>query len=257
MHPIWVLVALLPGVNRGGAYTRSMGGRAQRSLRWLVSTCLTALVLGALAIPATELTRNFSCPVGSRAVTVAEAMREFAGRNPGGRDMAASLADTNPDAIVCSSGPKNPEPIAEVFAAESQRAAIASAPSGKVPVNALALAVKRADALGASSAQVQGASGRWSPYGKGPLIANDPRFDSVNGAGFVHLAGRIDSLAFDPVDRRLFATVGTGGIWTSADLGERWRSIGNRLPTQVIGAVGWSRARGGSLIAASGEPLMG
>ena len=234
-----------------------MGGRAQRSLRWLVATCVIALALSAVAIPASEPTTNLSCPIGSRAVTVAEAMREFAGRNPGGRDMAGSLAESNPDAIICSSGPKNPEPLREVFAAESQRAAIAAAPTGRVPVNALALAVKRADALAASSAQVPGASGRWSPYGKGPLIANDERYDSVNGAGFVHLAGRIDSLAYDPVDRRMFATVGTGGVWMSIDLGERWRSIGDRLPTQVIGAVGWSRARGGTLIAASGEPLMG
>lgn len=226
-------------------------------LSWFVAVGMTAIAVGAFDSSAVVTTMPGSCPPGSRAVPMSDAMRQFAGRNPGGRDMASSLAESNPDAVVCSSGPKNPEPISEVFAAESQRAAIAAAPSGRVPTNALALAVKRADALAASSAQVPGASGRWSPYGKGPLIANDERFDEVNGAGFVHLAGRIDSLAYDPVDKRLFASVGTGGIWTSIDLGERWRSIGDRLPTQVIGAVGWSRARGGTLIAVSGEPLMG
>ncbi|HEX2059094.1 MAG TPA: hypothetical protein VHI71_12090 [Actinomycetota bacterium] len=43
----------------------------------------------------------------------------------------------------------------------------------------------------------------------------------------------------------------------SRNLGESWKSIGDKLPTQIVGAVGWSRAKGGTLIVASGEPLMG
>ena len=36
-------------------------------------------------------------------------------------------------------------------------------------------------------ARVPGATGRWSPYGQGPLIANDPRFDEVNGTTLTSL----------------------------------------------------------------------
>lgn len=186
-----------------------------------------------------------SCPPGSRAVSVDAELREMTGQ-------AAAVGG-----LVCSTPPKVPEPPAEVMQAEAMRASISSAPSGRVGADALAKAVRRADAMSANVARVPGATGQWSPYGKGPLIANDPRFDEVNGTGFVHLQGRIDSFAHDPKRNRLFATIGTGGVWMSRNLGASWRSIGDKLPTQVVGAVGWSKARKGTLVVASGEPLMG
>ncbi|MDQ4024692.1 MAG: hypothetical protein M3217_04250, partial [Actinomycetota bacterium] len=211
----------------------------------LASASLIGLVAAAVAVPGTYTATARGCPPGSREVAVGDELREMTGETQtiGG--------------VVCAAPPKLPEPVGEIMAAESHRASIAAAPTGRVPVNALARAVKEADALAANVAKVPGTTGRWSPYGKGPLIANDPRYDEVNGTGFVNLEGRIDSFAHDPKKNRLFATIGTGGVWMSRNLGESWRSVGDRLPTQVVGAVGWSKARGGTLIVASGEPLMG
>jgi photosystem II stability/assembly factor-like uncharacterized protein len=212
----------------------------------LVSVVLASITFGALANPDRwSASATLSCPPGSRPVSVDDELREMTGD-------AASVGG-----VVCSTPPKVPEPPAEIMAAEAQRSTITTAPTGRVDNNALARAVRRADALSANVARVPGATGKWSPYGKGPLIANDPRFDEVNGAGFVHLQGRIDSLGHDPKTDRLFASIGTGGVWTSLNLGQSWKSIGDKLPTQVVGAVGWSKAKGGTLIVASGEPLMG
>jgi photosystem II stability/assembly factor-like uncharacterized protein len=199
----------------------------------------------ALVAPAAGPTFARGCPPGSREVAVGDELREMTGevQDVGG--------------VVCAAPPKLPEPVAEMMAKESSRAAIMSAPSGRVPNNALARAVREADVLAANVRRVPGSTGRWSPYGKGPLVANDPRYDEVNGTGFVNLEGRIDSFARDARKNRLFATIGTGGVWMSTNLGDSWRSIGDKLPTQVVGAVGWSKARGGTLIVASGEPLMG
>ncbi|HEX2196843.1 MAG TPA: hypothetical protein VHJ76_07945, partial [Actinomycetota bacterium] len=205
-------------------------------------------MLASVGVGASERAHDaatLTCPPGSRVVPVADELREMTGEN----------ADTS--GFVCAQPPKVPEPPAEVMQAEGMRATIHSAPAGRVPQNALARAIDRAEALEANVRRVPGATGRWSPYGKGPLIANDPRFDEVNGAGFVHLEGRIDSFAHDARSNRLFATIGTGGVWMSRNLGGSWRSIGDKLPTQVVGAVGWSRAKGGTLVVASGEPLMG
>ena len=211
----------------------------------LLSLIILSLMLVAFASPPAETESARACPPGSRVVSIDDELREMTGER---QDVGG---------FVCAQPPKVPEPPAEIMQAEAMRATIHSAPSGRVPKNALARAVKRADALTANVARVPGATGRWSPYGKGPLIANDPRFDEVNGAGFVHLEGRIDSLAHDPKSNRLFASIGTGGVWMSRNLGGSWRSIGDKLPTQVVGAVGWSRAKDGTLIVASGEPLMG
>ncbi|HYO60991.1 MAG TPA: hypothetical protein VEU29_03740 [Actinomycetota bacterium] len=212
----------------------------------LVFVLFGSVAVGALANPDRPSSATLSCPPGSRPVSIADELREMTGE-----------AATDVDGVVCSTPPKVPEPPAEVMAAEAQRSTISTAPHGRVDNNALARAIRRADALSANVARVPGATGKWSPYGKGPLIANDPRFDEVNGAGFVHLQGRIDSLGHDPKTSRLFASIGTGGVWTSRNLGQSWKSIGDKLPTQIVGAVGWSKAKGGTLIVASGEPLMG
>ncbi len=107
------------------------------------------------------------------------------------------------------------------------------------------------------------ADGDWQPYGSGPLIA---------GGSFY--SARVDNFAYDPEKKRLFAAVGTGGIWMSTAVGgdittlaDQWVSVGDRLPTQVNGGVIWSPdANGdgsadtgsdGTLLAAGGESVMG
>src|SRR4029079_179572 len=99
-----------------------------------------------------------------------------------------------------------------------------------------------------ASPSVANANGSWTPVGKTPLISDSLDHPSVSGAGVADPAGRIDSYAFDPVHRRIFATVGTGGVWMSTDEAQHWTSIGDSLPGQEVGAVGWTPARGGTLV---------
>lgn len=118
-------------------------------------------------------------------------------------------------------------------------------------------AQKESLASAKAQAKVEGASSAWQPYGRGPLISNDARFPSVNDTGLVELGGRVDSLDYDAEHGRLFASVGTGGVWMSTDLGDNWTSVGDSLPSQTVGAVAWTPAAGGSLLALGGEPSMG
>ncbi|MEY2568567.1 MAG: hypothetical protein QOE35_3096 [Actinomycetota bacterium] len=101
-----------------------------------------------------------------------------------------------------------------------------------------------------------GAAGTWSPVGTGPLIADDPTYPTA-GEGYSRLAGRISDFAYDAATHRLFAAVASGGLWASDDMGGHWRPIGDGLPTQQVGSVGYSPAGGGTLIALTGDNAFG
>ena len=118
-------------------------------------------------------------------------------------------------------------------------------------------------ALQSQKKVVPKADGDWQPYATGQLIAG-PSFYSA----------RVDNFAYDPEKQRLFAAVGSGGIWMSSavdgditTLADQWVSVGDTLPTQVNGGVIWSPdANGdgtpdsgsdGTLLAAGGESVMG
>lgn len=123
-----------------------------------------------------------------------------------------------------------------------------------------AIEQKQAMIAAGATATVPNAAGTWEPYGRGPLVVNDIRYGRVNGLGLVYNSGRVDSMDYDAANNRLFATIGTGGVWVSEaatveELGEDWRSIGDTLPNQSIGAVAWSPAGGGTVIVGGGEPL--
>ncbi|MGH2709727.1 MAG: hypothetical protein ACRDH9_00780 [Actinomycetota bacterium] len=148
----------------------------------------------------------------------------------------------------------HPELYSEVSGLANEWAAKMLAPWSSVDGRAYPAALKeraRIEAQASNSATV------WQPYGQGPLISNDPQYPSVNGGGLVNLSGRIDSLDHDPATGRLFATVGTGGVWMSQDLGDTWTSIGDTLPTQILGAVAWTSGGGGRVLVVGGEPLQG
>ncbi|HEX7254560.1 MAG TPA: hypothetical protein VF236_01400 [Gaiellaceae bacterium] len=149
---------------------------------------------------------------------------------------------------------KHPESLVELELRGRQFDAVRAAPHGKTHPGAFAGALEQRAAMPKS---VDGSEGTWRPYGHGPLISNGEAYNSVNGLGLVNVMGRIDSLEYDPASRRLFVAKGTGGIWMSSDYGDTWRSIGETLPSQIVGAVAWSSANGGTVLAVSGDPTFG
>jgi hypothetical protein len=152
---------------------------------------------------------------------------------------------------------KHPEPLSELILRQEGLESVRSAPYDHVAPGAYANAVAGRQTLVKSPPSVKGTAGTWSLYGKGPLIVNDPDYNSVNGLGLVYNSGRLDSLEYDAAHNRLFAAEGTGGLWLSEDGGGTWRSIGDGMPTQVVGAVGWTSANGGTVVAISGDPSYG
>lgn len=110
----------------------------------------------------------------------------------------------------------------------------------------------------ADSTTIQGANGTWQPLGKGPLIADDPKYPYTYGDAFGKLAGRISDYAYDASTNRLWATVAQGGVWESDDRGQSWFAISdgnNGLPMQSVGGIAWTPAGGdsGTLIVATGD----
>ena len=146
---------------------------------------------------------------------------------------------------------KHPEMLAETLERE-EHLALRNAP---MPDGAYRAAVRQKQALISAKAQTA-AGGQWKPYGHGSLITDDPRF-GLGELGIGDDNGRVDSFDYDPVGKRLFAAVGTGGIWMSTDVGDHWTSIGDNLPTLSNSAVGWTPAGGGTLVVGSGENTVG
>ena len=73
-------------------------------------------------------------------------------------------------------------------------------------------------------------------------------------AGPRNIPGRVTSLVIDPQNpKTLYAGSATGGVWTSDDGGDTWRSCWPRLLTQNIGALAIDSRDGKSIICATGE----
>lgn len=148
--------------------------------------------------------------------------------------------------LLAHGGPEQP---AELMQAKNLR----ENKVGIVPKGALRAAVEQKARI-AGKADVPGAAGLWTEYGRGNL-------DDSSGA---FQAARVDNFSYDAVNKRLFLSVGTGGVWMSqavggdlTTIGDTWASVGDKLPSQVIGGVAWSSEAGGTLIAAGGEGVMG
>jgi hypothetical protein len=152
---------------------------------------------------------------------------------------------------------KHPEKPIELILREAGARSPRSAPYYGVNPDAYANALAQWQALVANKPQVKGVAGTWKLVGHGPLKADGADYTNVNGLGLHDLSARLDSLAYDAAHDRLFAAEGTGGIWMSTDRGATWRSIGDTLPSQVVGGVGWTSANGGTVIAVSGDPSFG
>lgn len=140
---------------------------------------------------------------------------------------------------------------------------------GALAPGALRAAVNQRESLNFFKAGVKGSDGVWKQYGRGPQIVSglaQEQLDSAVPGGLPDTylqthSGRVDNFAYDPKNKRLFAAIGTGGIWMSEarngderTIGDLWVSIGDRLPTQATGAVIF--AGDDTVIAATGDSVM-
>ncbi|MCW2778187.1 MAG: hypothetical protein JWN17_1912 [Frankiales bacterium] len=149
---------------------------------------------------------------------------------------------------------RSPEPAAEVMAMNASLAARRSGGGYTYAAGALEAATAAQKQLA-----VTAPAASWSPLGKGPLDANVDGYGEVNGLGLNDLSGRVEDLAYDPVvNGHWFAAVANGGVWSTADYGANWRSIGERLPTQITGAVAYLiNGTTRTLVAGTGDPAFG
>jgi hypothetical protein len=147
----------------------------------------------------------------------------------------------------------------EVLRHQGELVAKSAAPFAEPPKDALAAAA-------AAARKKPRTGGSWTPVGSSPLYADSPDYrggdpivtSGPSLLGWSKLSGRITSFAYDPATSgRIFAAPAAGGVWETTDGGSSWRSIGDNLPTQAMGSVGFSRASGGTIIAATGDNAVG
>ncbi|TAL21869.1 MAG: hypothetical protein EPN99_06855 [Frankiales bacterium] len=202
------------------------------------------------------------CPPGMAASgkTVGERAQERKAADPAFRDLLRSLDDESAGAGGVCSPIREPEPFHELAAMQAERNVISAGPLGHTPAGAVRAALAGKQAATAAAPTVPGAQGTFTPLGTTPLLSDVEEYPSTNGSGLADLAGRVDTFAYDDVNRRLFAAPGTGGVWLSTDLGESWRSVGESMPYQSVGAVTWSpdgNPADGTLLVVSGEASAG
>lgn len=156
-------------------------------------------------------------------------------------------------AYCLKEGVRRPEPFADLMKASGAPLQRMGFDGPRQYARAIA-AKRRLRATG-----IKGTAGSWSRVGAGPVVFDDPEYANTNGLanGLSRAAGRITDYAYDDASGRLFAAVANGGVWMSTDRGTSWTSIGDRLPTQIVGAVGWTSAGGGTLIALTGDNAFG
>ena len=191
---------------------------------------------------------SVACPAGYRIAGLEELA--LTGRDP--------RVPGAPDVCI---NDKHPETVEDLDRMAAQREAIRSAPDGVIPAGAITTARIQKRAL-LESGQDAVNSHRWQPVGRGPLQAADPGYGGVNGLGLAELGGRITSFVYvPPTDKyfpdTLFASKAQGGVWMTDPTVSEWVSIGDRLPSQVVGAVGYTPYKGGTIIALTGDGSFG
>jgi hypothetical protein len=210
-------------------------------------------MVAALAVGAALLVRS-SGSSPSKSVRAAAACPKPGARAEGGtgakagggaRAVTPPPPDVNP---ACAAGP-------DAVSAANFDSALATR-LGATP-DGYAAAIESRKRLVAKTPLVPGGRSRWQPAADGPLVADNPQYPLSASSGYSNLAGRVGAFAIDSVRNRLFAAASQGGVWESRDQGQSWRSIGEGLPTQIVGAVGYSPARHGTVIVATGDNAFG
>ena len=180
-------------------------------------------------------------------------------------DQAASEADApqegdSEQSLVCLND-KHPETLDDLNGLAAQRSAAANAPYGGVPDHAYSSAMAQRNKLFAQGQDSINAHS-WLPVGSGPLESADAGYGQVNNLGLVDLAGRITSFTYVPRTDRflpdtLLASVSYGGVWATDSTVTRWVSIGDSLPSQVVGGIGYTPYGGGTIVALTGDGSFG
>lgn len=202
---------------------------------------------------------SMDCPPGySRKDPVAYA-REF---NPNMTSERAAKIREHYGESACAYR-RLPESMADVDKWGSVRHEAAAAPFNSVPPGAMSAAVEQKAAMMPLREKVANANGTWSNYGDGPQISLQEFVDGSRD-GIPSVAGRVDDFAYDEANKRLFAAVGTGGIWMSeavnddvGTLADSWTDLGKNMPTTIASAIAWTNWQGGRLLALTGEHVQG
>ncbi|MGB9377213.1 MAG: hypothetical protein WCB04_06830, partial [Mycobacteriales bacterium] len=147
----------------------------------------------------------------------------------------------------------------DIAAAQAQLDSRRTAPVGAVRAGAYESALAQRNAMVAQGA-VTAAATQWKPLGTTPYNSNVAGYGRTNGLGMRELSGRIEDLAYDTTKAgRYLAVSSNGGVWETTNSGANWHSIGDNLPTQVIGTVAvTSPAKGKSnIVVGTGDPAYG
>ncbi len=145
-----------------------------------------------------------------------------------------------------------PETFGDLGIANSEQGARDAAPFTSTAPGAYRHALAQRQAMARADAAAGGGAA-WQVAGSPPECAAQtqgsacpaPNADNGNYGytgtlGFRTLSGRISSIAYDPSTQgHYFASPVVGGVWESADSGATWHSIGDGLPTQVVGAIAY------------------
>lgn len=199
------------------------------------------------------------CPAGYRMRDPVEYAREF-NRNLSD-EFAAKIRETYGEK-ACGFN-RLPEPMAEIDRWGSVAQGAAMAPFNEIPAGAARAAFQQKQQMLPLQRKVANADGAWKNYGQGPQISLQEYVDGSRD-GIPTVAGRVDDFAYDPARKRLFAAVGTGGIWMTeavdgdvGTLADTWVDLGKNMPTTIASAVAWTEWQGGRLLALTGEHVQG
>lgn len=199
------------------------------------------------------------CPAGYRMRDPVKYAREF-NRNLSD-EFAAKIRQTYGEQTCAYS--RLPEPMAEIDRWGSVAQAAAVAPFDQMPKGAARAAFEQKQAMLPLQQKVANADGVWENYGRGPQISLQEYVDGSRD-GIPSVAGRVDDFFYDEARKRLFAAVGTGGVWMSeavdgdvGTLADSWVDLGKNMPTTIASAVAWTEWQGGRLLVLTGEHVQG
>ena len=176
------------------------------------------------------------------------------GDNPAadkGGDQGASAGKRDKVHCVLMGGP---EQFADLNVTNTELGERTDAPFTTSAPGAYLAAYRQRQKLAAAAHPAADTAHAWSVAGTPPECANQtsgsstcPAPGAANGdysymasLGFRTLSGRISSFAYDPSQpAHFYASPVVGGVWESLNSGATWHSIGDGLPTQVVGAIAY------------------